>query len=86
MKRDARCDEGCGVNRRPASPVKTEHEVQRGSVLDVTIGQHVSVLEVLLREDQALLVRRDARLVLDLLLHVIGRVARLDVKLDPLAG
>ena len=39
-----------------------------------------------LTEDQALLVRRDAFLVLNLLLHVLDRVRRLHIKCDGLAG
>ncbi len=37
-------------------------------------------------EDQALLVRRDALLVLDLGLHVVDRVRRLDLQSDGLSG
>ena len=37
------------------------------------------------RTDEALLVRRDALLVLDLLFHVVDRVRRLDVERDGLA-
>jgi hypothetical protein len=37
-------------------------------------------------EDQTLLVRGDALLVLDLLLHVLNRVRRVDVQRDGLAG
>ena len=40
----------------------------------------------LARKDLALLVQWGALLVLDLLLHVIDRVARLDVERDGLAG
>ena len=43
-----------------------------------------TILELLAREDQALLVGRDALLVLDLLLHVVDRVRRLDVERDGL--
>ena len=41
-----------------------------------------AVLELLVHEDQALLVLRDALLVLNLGLHVFNRVARLDLKLE----
>ena len=40
--------------------------MERRLLLDVIVGQSAAVLELLAREDQALLVRRDALLVLDL--------------------
>ena len=49
------------------------------------VGEGAAVLELLAREDEALLVGRDALLVLDLLLHVLDRVRRLDVQRDGLA-
>jgi len=59
--------------------------VQRAFLLDVVVRQRATILELLAREDEALLVRRDALLVLDLLLHVVDRVRRLDVERDGLA-
>ena len=49
------------------------------------VGQCAAVLQLLPREDQALLVRRDALLVLDLRLHVLDGVGRLHIKRDGLA-
>ena len=50
----------------------TQHQMQRGLLLDVVVAQRAAVLQLLAREDEALLVgRRNARLVLDLLLHVL---------------
>ena len=49
------------------------------------LPQSASILELLSGEDKALLVRRDALLVLNLLLHVLNRVARLHVQRDRLA-
>ena len=54
-------------------------------LLDVVVGEGAAVLELLAGEDQALLVRRDALLVLDLRLDVVDRVARLDLEGDRLA-
>ena len=45
-----------------------------------------TILELLAREDEALLVRRDALLVLDLRLHVVDRVRGLDLQRDRLTG
>ena len=55
-------------------------------LLDVVVGQGAAVLELLARENQALLVRGDALLVLDLGLHVVDRVRGLDFEGDGLAG
>ena len=54
-------------------------------LLDVVVAERAAVLELLAGEDEALLVGRDALLVLDLLLDVVDRVARLDVERDGLA-
>ena len=60
--------------------------MQSGLLLDLVIRQSAAVLELLAREDQALLVGRDALLVPDLLLDVAGGVPRLlDVECDGLA-
>jgi hypothetical protein len=58
-----------------------------GSVylLDVVVRQRAAVLELLAGEDQALLVRGDALLVLDLALHIVDGVAGLDLERDGLA-
>ena len=54
-------------------------------LLDVVVGERAAVLELLAGEDEALLVRRDALLVLDFLFDVVDRVGRLDVQRDGLA-
>ena len=59
--------------------------MQTGLLLDVIVGQCATVFQLLAREDEALLVRRDALLVLDFLFHVVDRVGRLDVQRDGLA-
>ena len=52
---------------------KAEHQVQGGLLLDVVISKGAAILELLAREDEALLVGRDALLVLNLRLdHVDG--------------
>jgi hypothetical protein len=47
---------------------QTQHEVQSRLLLDVVVGQRAPVLQLLAGEDEALLIRGDALLVLDLLL------------------
>jgi len=46
--------------------------------------QSATILELLAREDKALLIRRDAFLVLDLLLHVLDSVGWLHIKSNSL--
>jgi hypothetical protein len=50
---------------------ETEHQVQSRLLLDVVVGQSAAVLELLAGEDQALLVRGNALLVLDLALDIV---------------
>ena len=45
---------------------EAEHEVEGRLLLDVVVREGAAILELLAREDQALLVRRNALLVLDL--------------------
>ena len=58
--------------------------MERGLLLDVVVGERLVVLQLLAGEDETLLVRRNALLVLDLGLHVLDRVRRLDVERDGL--
>merc|ERR1712072_551560 len=48
---------------------ETEHKVQGGLLLDVVVLESAAILELLAGEDETLLVRGDALLVLDLGLH-----------------
>jgi hypothetical protein len=54
-------------------------------LLDVVVGQGSAILELLTSEDQSLLVRGNALLVLDLGLDIVDRVGGLDLKGDGLA-
>uniref|UniRef100_A0A453NC63 Uncharacterized protein n=1 Tax=Aegilops tauschii subsp. strangulata TaxID=200361 RepID=A0A453NC63_AEGTS len=68
-----------------ASP-KAEDKVKSGLLLDVVVSKGPAILELLASEDEALLVRRDALLVLNLGLHVVDGVRRLHLKGDGLAS
>jgi hypothetical protein len=57
-----------------------------GLLLDVVIRESATVLKLLASEDQALLVRRNSLLILNLALDVVDGVGRLDLKSDGLAG
>ena len=58
----------------------TQHKVQRGLFLDVVVRQGTVILKLLTRKNQALLIRRDALLVLNFLLDPLNRVRRIDVQ------
>eukprot|EP01106_Pelomyxa_sp_JSP_P009791 TRINITY_DN265_c0_g1_i21.p1 TRINITY_DN265_c0_g1~~TRINITY_DN265_c0_g1_i21.p1 ORF type:complete len:127 (+),score=19.94 TRINITY_DN265_c0_g1_i21:246-626(+) len=64
---------------------QAQDQVKRRLLLDVVVSEGAAILELLAGEDEALLVRGDALLVLDLLLHVLDAVRRLDLKCDGLA-
>merc|ERR1712093_126349 len=53
---------------------QAEHKVQGGLLLDVVVLESAAILELLAGEDEALLVRGDALLVLDLGLHGLDGV------------
>ncbi len=59
--------------------------MQRGLLLDVVVGERAAVLELFPGENETLLVRWDALLVLDFRLHVLDGVRRLDFERDGLA-
>ena len=53
-------------------------------LLDIVVRERAAVLKLLASEDQTLLVRRDALLVLDFLLYILDCVRGLDVERDRL--
>ncbi len=55
-------------------------------LLDVVVRECASVLELLSGKDETLLIRGDALLILDLGLHVVNGVGRLDIEGDGLSG
>ena len=68
------------------STSQAKHQVEGGLLLDVVVGESAAVLELLAREDQALLVRGNALLVLDLGLDVVNGVGGLHIQGDGLAS
>jgi len=69
-----------------ATPTKTKNEMEGALLLDVIIRKRATVLQLLASEDKALLVGRDAFLVLDLRFYVVDGVGRLDLQRNGLAG
>ena len=65
---------------------QAQHQVQGGLLLDVVVRERAAILQLLAGEDQALLVGRDALLVLDLALHVLDGVRGLHLQRDGLAS
>ena len=63
-----------------------KHKVQGALLLNVVVAQRATVLELLTSEDQTLLVRRNALLVLNLGLHIVNRVRGLNLERDRLAS
>ena len=58
--------------------------MEGGFLLNVVISQCTAILKLLAGEDETLLIRGNALLVLNLSLHVVYRVRRLDLKRDGL--
>lgn len=60
--------------------------MQSRLLLDVVVGESATILQLLAGENQALLVRRNTLLVLDLGLDIVDGIAGLDLKGDGLAS
>ncbi len=67
------------------SSTQTKHQVEGALLLDVVVTQGTTILKLLAREDQTLLIRGDALLALDLGLDVLDGVRRRDLQSDSLA-
>jgi hypothetical protein len=63
---------------------KAEHEMEGRLLLDVVVGQSAAILKLLTSEDETLLIRRNTFLILNLLLHVLDSVVRLNIEGDSL--
>lgn len=57
-----------------------------GLLLDVVVGEGSAILKLLSGKDQALLVRRDTLLILNLRLDIVDGIRRLDLKGNGLSG
>ena len=71
----ARASDNVPPMQSSSAPAQAQNSVQRAPLLDVVVRERAAVLELLAREDEALLVRRDALLVLHLLLDVLDAVS-----------
>ena len=84
----AQCAVGGVVNRHRSecTAAKPQHEVEGRFFLDVVVREGAPILELLPREDEALLIGRDAFLVLDFGLDRFDGVGRFDLEGDGLTG
>merc|ERR1712159_315493 len=69
-----------------ATTPEPQDQVKRRLLLNDVIGQRAAVLELLASEDEALLVRRNPFLVLNLSLDIVDGIRRLHIEGDGLAG
>ena len=69
-----------------ASSTQTEHQVKSGLLLNVVVRKSATVLELLSSENQTLLIWGNSLLILNLGLHVLDGVRRLDIKSDGLSS
>merc|ERR1739838_1175225 len=53
---------------------QAQHQVERGLLLDVVVGERASVFQLFPSKDQTLLVRRDTLFVLNLCLDIVDRI------------
>mmetsp|Transcript_6403 Transcript_6403/g.13826 ORF Transcript_6403/g.13826 Transcript_6403/m.13826 type:complete len:246 (+) Transcript_6403:115-852(+) len=65
---------------------EAKDQVESRFLLDVVVRERAAILQLLAGEDQALLIWRNAFLVLDLGLHVVNGVRGLDIQGDGLAS
>ena len=76
---------GEGLHEDLHTTAQSEDQVESGLLLDVVVRESSTVFQLLAGEDQSLLVRGDALLVLDLSLHVLDRVACFDLESNSLS-
>ena len=65
---------------------KAQHKVESALLLDAVVAEGATTLKLLASEDQTLLIRRNAFLVVNLGLHAVNRISRLSLKSDGLAS
>ena len=75
-----------GLHEDLHASAKTKHQMKRRLLLDVVVAEGATVLELLTREDETLLIGGDSLLVLDLGFDVVDGVRGLDIEGDGLAG
>ena len=74
-----------GLDEDLHAATESQHQVKRRLLLNIVVGQSAAILELFARENQALLVWRNALLVLNLALDIVNSVRALDLKGDGLS-
>jgi hypothetical protein len=67
------------------SASQTQHQMQGGFLLNIVIAQCTTILELFASKNQALLIGRNAFLVLNLGLDIVNRIGRFHIQRDGLA-
>jgi streptomycin 6-kinase len=75
-----------GLDEDLHTTTKAEDEMKGRFLLNVVVGEGAAILKLLAGENQSLLVRRDALLVLNLRLDIVDGVRGLNLEGDGLAG
>eukprot|EP01084_Bolivina_argentea_P286949 492339_1 len=75
-----------GLDEDLHTSTEAEDEVKGGLLLDVVVSQGAAILQLLAGEDQALLIRGDTLLILNLGLHVLNGIIGLNLEGNGLAG
>jgi len=84
IKGDGLASQGLDEDLHASS--QSQDQVKGGLLLDVVVRQGPAVFKLLSGEDESLLIGGDSLLVLDLGLHVLNGVGRLNVKSDGLSS
>ena len=74
-----------GLDKNLHTTTEAEDKVKGALLLNVVVAQSATILELLACKDKALLVRRDALLVLNLALHIVDGIRGLNLEGDGLA-
>jgi len=75
-----------GLDEDLHSSTEAKDKMKSGFLLDVVVGEGATVFELLSSEDETLLVRWNAFLILNLGLDVVNGIRRLNLEGDGLAG
>ena len=75
-----------GLNKDLHPATKAKHQVKSAFLLDIVIRKRLSFFQLLACKDESLLIRRNAFLVLNLLLHVLNRVRGFNIEGNSLAS
>merc|ERR1711904_545932 len=77
---------GQSLHKDLHASTEAKDKMKCGLLLDVIVRKRAAIFQLLSSKNQALLIWRNAFLVLDLRLHVIDRVGGFDIESDGLSG